>query len=78
MLQYIIMTSFDPDKKYILLFKSINDISLFKNECQCSDFYIDRDQLTLVGTFSEDQLKMAIEKYKASYTRMIDEDRIPT
>lgn len=52
-------------KKIVLVFKSITDISKFKHECECSDFYIDRDQLTLVGTFSDEQLQLATNKYSA-------------
>lgn len=62
------------NKRLILSFNSIADISSFKKECMCSDFYIDRDHLTLVGTFSEEQVQTAINKYQASYT--IDNDEL--
>jgi hypothetical protein len=50
-----------------LTFKSLHDLSAFKKECDCSDFYIDRDEQTLVGSFTKEQLKLAKEKYRASY-----------
>jgi hypothetical protein len=53
-------------KKVILSFHSMDDLSAFKKECACDDFYIDRDALTLVGSFSEAQLKVARDKYRAS------------
>jgi hypothetical protein len=49
-------------------FTSLSDISNFKHECGCSDFYIDRDNLTLVGTFTKEMLDMASEKYGATYS----------
>jgi hypothetical protein len=52
-------------KKVILLFHSLDDLSAFKKECSCGDFYIDRDAMTLVGSFIEAQLKIAISKYHA-------------
>jgi hypothetical protein len=58
------VSSFLP-KKVILLFHSLDDLSAFKKQCCCEDFYIDRDALTLVGSFIEAQLKIAIEKYHA-------------
>lgn len=48
-----------------LLFKSIKDIYSFKHECRCSDFYIDRDALKLVGVITEEQLQLAKLKYAA-------------
>ena len=48
------------------------DLTAFKKECECSDFYIDRDSLTLVGPFSKEQLKIATGKYFALYYTMID------
>ena len=54
-----------PVKKVILSFKSIADISKFKHECVCSDFYIDRDSLTIVGTFTGEQLQIATTRYSA-------------
>jgi hypothetical protein len=45
----------------------MQDLSAFKKECACNDFYIDRDELTLVGTFTEEKLKMATSKYLALY-----------
>ena len=52
-------------KKVILLFHSLDDLSAFKKECFCEDFYIDRDAIMLVGSFIEAQLKIAISKYHA-------------
>ena len=53
----------------ILSFETLTDISNFKRECQCNDFYIDRDALTLVGTFTEDQLLLATAKYNGSWKK---------
>ena len=53
--------------KVNLSFKSLTDLAAFKNECLCDDFYIDRESLTLVGSFSEEQLKIATSKYFALY-----------
>lgn len=52
-------------KAVTLTFNSISDLSKFKNDCNCSDFYIDRDALTLVGTFTDEQLQIAFNKYSA-------------
>lgn len=54
-----------PEKQATLLFPSLSAISQFKNECACGDFYIDRDALTLVGSFTETQVAFAVEKYNA-------------
>lgn len=54
-----------PKIKIVLSFHSVTDISKFKHECGCSDFYLERDLLTLVGTFTEEQLKIATNKYSA-------------
>ena len=56
----------EESQQVILSFQSIIDISKFKHECGCRDFYIDRDSLTLVGTFSKEQLQLATERYAAS------------
>lgn len=48
-----------------LLFPSIDAMSSFKKECACVDFYIDRDALTLVGSFTEEQVDFAMQKYQA-------------
>ena len=50
-----------------LSFKSMHDLSCFKKECACDDFYIDRDEQTLVGSFTLEQLKVATGKYLALY-----------
>jgi hypothetical protein len=52
-------------KKVNLLFHSLDDLTAFKKECCCEDFYIDRDAMTLVGSFLEAHLKIAIGKYHA-------------
>ena len=52
----------------VIQFKSISDISDFKHECDCNEFYIERDTLSIVGSFTEEQLKMAGEKYDAVHT----------
>ena len=49
-----------------LVFPSNKAISDFKHECGCNDFYIDRDELTLVGFFTEEQIKLAIVNFGAS------------
>ena len=54
-------------KKATLIFSSITDLSKFKNECSCDDFYVERDNLLLVGNFTEDQLQVANYKYGATY-----------
>jgi len=54
-------------KKVTITFQSIKDLMLFKKECACDDFYVDRDTLTLVGTFTEEQLQIANYKYAAAY-----------
>ena len=53
-------------KQVTICFNSVTSISKFKHECGCSDFYIDRDQLTMVGYFTEDQIRLAMSKYAAS------------
>ncbi|RYZ54250.1 MAG: hypothetical protein EOO14_14485 [Chitinophagaceae bacterium] len=50
-----------------LLFPSIASLSAFKNECACADFYIDRDALSLVGSFQQGQIDIAVEKYRARF-----------
>ena len=54
-------------KKVTLTFKSITMLKAFKHECSCDDFYIERDVLLLVGTFTEEQLQIANYKYGATY-----------
>ncbi|MGZ5189485.1 MAG: hypothetical protein ACXWCZ_00625 [Flavisolibacter sp.] len=52
-------------KRKILVFSSMADISNFKQECLCDDFYVDRDLLSLVGSFTDAQIMIAKTKYKA-------------
>ena len=52
-------------QRKVLVFTSIEDISTFKHECVCRDFYVDRDLLSLVGSFTEAQLSIAQNKYHA-------------
>jgi hypothetical protein len=54
-----------PHNQVILLFKSTSAISQFKKQCTCDDFYVDRDAVTLVGTFTPEQIHLAVEKYEA-------------
>ena len=54
-------------QKAILVFKSITELTAFKRDCQCDDFYIDRDELSLVGSFTEDQLQSAKNNYSATF-----------
>ena len=63
-----------PPTKVFLCFHSLDDLSAFKNECACNDFYIDRDALTLVGSFTEPQLKIATGKYQAVESRVANSD----
>lgn len=65
LLGQINMPSLIPQRQVILAFSSLMAITQFKHECTCPDFYIDRDMLTLVGSFTADQVKIAIEKYNA-------------
>ena len=54
-------------QKVVLVFRSIAALSGFKNECTCDDFYVDRDALTIVGSFTEEQLQIANFKYFATW-----------
>lgn len=58
----------DRHQKAVLIFKSMTQLVAFKNDRKCDDFYIDRDELSLVGTFTEDQLQSAKNDYSASFT----------
>ena len=51
--------------KMVIYFNSISDITQFKQECDFNDFYIDRDSISLVGSFTDDQLQIATSKYLA-------------
>lgn len=55
-----------PQKQVILKFTNLKEISAFKHECACPDFYIDRDSLTLVGSFTPEQVEIAVQKYAAT------------
>jgi hypothetical protein len=55
----------NPIQRVILSFKTLADISNFKKECNCNDFYIDRDSLSIVGSFADQQLQLAFNKYNA-------------
>ena len=57
-------------KKAILTFHSIIDLTIFKKEYACDDFYVERDALLLVGSFTEEQLQIANYKYAATYEIM--------
>ena len=48
-----------------ILFKSIAELSKFKRDSGCRDFYVDRDLLSIVGIFTEFNLNLAINKYNA-------------
>ena len=54
-------------KKAIIRFPSLVDLSNFKHDCACADFYVDRDALTLVGSFTEEQLQIANYSYGGMY-----------
>jgi hypothetical protein len=60
------MSHSDISGSIILVFSSLADISSFKHECHCQDFYVDRDRLRLVGNFTEEQILLAVNKYNAS------------
>lgn len=60
------MPSVIPQKQVILKFMNLKEISAFKHECACPDFYIDRDALTIVGSFTLAQVTIAIQKYGAA------------
>lgn len=59
------MHSVSPENRVMLQFVSLEAISQFKNECACCDFYIDREALTLVGSFTAEQVAIATGKYHA-------------
>lgn len=55
-------------KKEVLVFTSLAAVTQFKRECTCRDFYIDRDACTLVGSFTPEQVMIAVDKYGARPT----------
>ena len=57
--------------KVMLLFKSMEEMSQFKHECICCDFYIDRDEMALVGSFTPNQVQIALTKYRAVAKKMV-------
>lgn len=57
-----------PKQQRSLLFKSTAAISLFKKEAGCQDFYIDRDAVSVVGFFTEEQISLALKKYEARWS----------
>lgn len=59
------MPAIEPEKQVSLLFAMLDAMSRFKKEYACGDFYIDRDALTLVGSFTEEQMASAMGKYHA-------------
>jgi hypothetical protein len=63
-------------RKIILVFTSMADISRFKLECICDDFYVDRDLFSLVGSFTESQIEIAINKYNAIVKKENEKDSI--
>ena len=56
--------------KVSITFPSIIELVAFKNECVCDDFYVERDALLLVGSFTGEQLQIANDKYAASFEIM--------
>ena len=52
-------------------FKSIDDLNNFKRESGCNDYYVVKDFLSLVGTFTESNLHLATDKFNA----MVSVDR---
>jgi hypothetical protein len=60
------MSSAIPQKQVILKFLTLKVISEFKHKCACPDFYIDRDALILVGSFTPEQVTTAIQKFGAT------------
>ena len=61
---YLNMPLSIPKKQVSLFFKSAAAISQFKQESAAQDFYIDRDALAMVGFFTDEQLRLAVTKYK--------------
>ena len=64
------MPSPNSTKKVSISFPSIIELVAFKNECASDDFYVDRDALLLVGTFTGEQLQIANYKYAATFEIM--------
>lgn len=56
-----------PPNQGIFLFRSMAVLSQFKKECTCADFYIDRDALTIVGSFTKEEIAIAMKKYNARF-----------
>ena len=54
-----IMELVPAGKKILLCFGTLEDISQFKEECECETSFTHVDSLTLVGRFSFEQLKLA-------------------
>lgn len=52
-------------RRFVLQFKNLSEVESFKKECDCNDMYIDKDAITIVGTFTELQLKSATSAYNA-------------
>ena len=57
-------------KRVSITFPTIAQLNAFKHECGCHDFYVERDALLLVGSFTEEQLQIANYKYGATYEVM--------
>lgn len=63
----------DIKQKSALVFPSFSDLSNFKRQLQCLDFYIDRETLTLIGTFSKKDIEDATTHYAAKMTLSLEE-----
>ncbi len=48
-----------------LVFKSQAELNIFKRDCDCAERYIDKDFVTIVGTFTNAQLLLATGVYNA-------------
>lgn len=55
-----------------LLFPSLQLMYAFKHEIACSEFYVERDIITFVGFFTQDQVDLAVTKYNAVATSLKD------
>jgi hypothetical protein len=65
LLRQTVMLPVIPQKQVILLFQSLSALAQFKQKCNCPDFYIERDALKLIGSFTPGQVVTAIKKYGA-------------
>ncbi|MFL5742143.1 MAG: hypothetical protein ACJ75B_18110 [Flavisolibacter sp.] len=53
-----------------LLFQTLQSMYAFKHEIACSEFYVERDVISFVGLFTQDQIDLAVIKYNAVASRL--------